>query len=327
MSKKALNVIKVIVSILLAAFLLYLVFKNIEWSEFWEKAKTVDISWVFISVGISLIAFFARAYRWNILLEPLGYDLKTSRTTLAVMIGYLANLAIPRLGEISRCGVLSRNDNVKMAHGLGSVVVDRILDLIMLFLLIFLGLIIEYEQITSFLTQAYADFNLPGYIVYVIIFIVLLGIGFLIYVVKRRNSMTGKFAELIKSFVDGLLSIAKIKNISGLLISTVIIWLVYYFMAYVVVFSLPETSGLDLGAGLLLLVTGGIALSIPVQSGFGTYHGMVAGLLLLYGIDKTTGLFFATLLHTSQIVSIAIFGTIALILSSLLRRRDRKTVN
>jgi len=325
MSKKVLNVLKVVISILLASFLLYLVFKNIDWEAFWGKAKTVDLTWVFASVCISIIAFFARAYRWNILLEPLGYKLKTSRSTLAVMIGYLANLAIPRLGEVTRCGVLNRNDNVNMAHGLGSVVADRIIDLIVLFLLIFLGFAIEHDQITSFLTQAYADFNLPNYALYLIILIILAGIGFLVYVVKKRNSMTGKFAELIKSFVDGLLSLSKIKNVTGFFISTAVIWIVYFFMSYIVFFALPETSQMDMGAGLLLLVTGGIALSIPVQSGFGTYHGMVTGLLFLYGIDKVTGLFFATLLHTSQIVSIAIFGAVAFLISAFLRKKEGRT--
>ena len=325
MSKKAIGVVKVFVSILLAAILLYLVFKNVDWREFLEKAKTVDMIWVYASVAMSVIAFFARAYRWNILLEPLGYNLKTSRTTLAVLIGYLANLAIPRLGEISRCGVLNRNDKVAMPHGLGSVLAERMMDLLSLVILIFIGLAMEYDRITSFLSAAYSDLDLPGYLIYIVIAIMLGGIGFLVYVVKRRKSMTGKFAELIKSFVDGLLSLRKIKNVSGFFISTLIIWLVYYFMAYVMVFSIPETSGLDFGAGIMLLITGGIALSIPVQSGFGTYHGMVAGMLLLYGIDKTTGLFFATLMHTSQVVSIAVFGTVAFILSALLRRREAKT--
>lgn len=324
MSKKVLGVVKVLVSVLLAAFLLYLVFKNIDWIEFWEKAKTVNIWWVILSVSISLIAFFARAYRWNLLLEPLGYDLKTGRTTLAVMIGYLANLAIPRLGEISRCGVLNRNDKVTMAHGFGSVVAERIVDLLTLFLLIFISLIVEYDRITSFLVEAYSGLNLPSYVIYIFIGFSLAGFGFLVYVVRKRNSMTGKFAELIKSFVDGLLSLGKIKNITGFIVSSLIIWIVYYLMAYVIVFAIPETSNLGLGAGFLILVTGGIALSIPVQSGFGTYHGMVAGMLFLYGIDKTSGLFFATLMHTSQIVSIAIFGTVAFILSSLLRRNKTK---
>lgn len=324
MSKKVLGVAKVLVSILLAAFLLYLVFKNIDWVEFWEKAKTVELSWVFGSVAISLIAFFARAYRWNILLEPLGYKLKTGRTTVAVMIGYLANLAIPRLGEITRCGVLNRNDKVTMAHGFGSVVAERIVDLLTLFLLIFISLFIEYDRITSFLIDAYSGLNLPGYVIYLFVGLAIAGLFFLIYVIRSRNTMTGRFAELIKSFVDGLLSLGKIKNVTGFVVSSLIIWLSYYFMSYVIVFALPETSILSFRAGFLLLVTGGIALSIPVQSGFGTYHGMVAGMLLLYGIDKTTGLFFATLMHTSQIVSIAIFGTVAVIISSTLRRKDIK---
>ncbi|MEM6643257.1 MAG: lysylphosphatidylglycerol synthase transmembrane domain-containing protein [Bacteroidota bacterium] len=324
MSKKLLSVAKVLISVLLASFLLYLVFKNIDWAAFWAKAKTVELGWVLISVLISLTAFFSRAYRWNLLLEPLGYNLKTGRTTLAVMIGYLANLAIPRLGEVSRCGVLQRNDKVAMSHGLGSVVAERIMDLLVLMILIFISLLVEYERITSFLKEAFAGLNIPTYVVYILLFVGFLGVAFLFYVVKRRNSLKGKFADLIKSFVDGLLSLTKIKNVTGFVVSTLLIWIAYYLMSYVVVFSLAETSELDFRAGFLLLITGGIALSIPVQSGFGTYHGMVAGLLLLYGINKTTGLFFATLLHTSQIVSIALFGTVALILSSLLRRKANK---
>ncbi|MEM0938630.1 MAG: lysylphosphatidylglycerol synthase transmembrane domain-containing protein [Bacteroidota bacterium] len=321
MSKRIFGALKVLISILLTGTLLYLVFKNVDWIEFWKKAQTVNLMWVFVSVTLSVIAFLARAYRWNILLEPLGYNLKTSRTTLAVLVGYLANLAIPRLGEISRCGVLHRNDQVDITHGFGSVVAERIMDLFTLILLILVSFILEYERITFFLFEAFSDLNLSSYILYILIGVVVLGVGTPIFVIKKRNSLKGRFAKVVRSFVDGLLSLGKIKNVPGFIVSTTIIWLVYYLMSYVVVFALPETSYLGLGAGFMLLVTGGIALSMPVQSGFGTYHGMVAGMLLLYGIDKTTGLFFATLLHTSQIVSTTIFGTVALILSALLRRR------
>ncbi|MEM6736418.1 MAG: lysylphosphatidylglycerol synthase transmembrane domain-containing protein [Bacteroidota bacterium] len=322
MSKRIFGALKVLISILLAGILLYLVFKNIDWIEFWKKAQTVNLIWVFASIILSIIAFFARAYRWNILLEPLGYKLKTSRTTLAVMIGYLANLAIPRLGEISRCGVLNRNDQVSMTHSFGSVVAERIMDLFTLIMLILISFILEYERITSFLFEAFSELNLPSYVLYILLGVAVLGVGTSIIVIKKRNLLKGRFLEVISSFVDGFLSLGKIKNVSGFIVSTTIIWSIYYLMSYVVVFSLPETSYLGLRAGFMLLVTGGIALSIPVQSGFGTYHGMVAGMLFLYGIDRTTGLFFATLLHTSQIVSTTIFGTIALLLSALLRRRE-----
>ena len=98
-------------------------------------------------------------------------------------------------------------------------------------------------------------------------------------------------------------------------------------MSYLIVFSMPETSHLGPGVGFMLLVTGGIAISIPVQSGFGTYHGMIAGMLFLYGIDKTTGLFLATLLHTSQIVAVAIFGSVALIIASIIRKKQTLLTN
>ena len=95
-------------------------------------------------------------------------------------------------------------------------------------------------------------------------------------------------------------------------------------MSYIIIFSIPETSHLGFGVGFMLLVTGGIAISLPVQSGFGTYHGMIAGMLLLYSVDETTGIFLATLLHTSQIIAVAIFGSIALVISMILRRNKVK---
>lgn len=322
MPSKFLTILKLILSIGLAGLLLYLVFKNIEWVDFLERARTVDYTWVIVSIVLSIVAYVARAYRWNILLQPLGYELKTSRTLLAVLVGYLANLAIPRLGEITRCGILNRNDQVSMPQALGSVVTERIVDLLSLIVLILISLIIEYQRLLDFLTTAYRDLQLPNYLIYIGIGLILVGglVGFLI--IKRRKSLKGKFSDLLNSFLDGLLSLRKIRNISGFLISTVLLWVVYYLMSYIIVFSLPDTAHLGLGAGFMLLVTGGIAISIPVQSGFGTYHGMIAGMLLLYGIDQTTGVFLATLLHTSQIVAVALFGTIAVFISFLIRRRQ-----
>lgn len=328
MSKNLITLLKILISIGLAGLLLYLVFRNIEWSEFWERAKTVDYTWVIVSILLSIVAFVARAYRWNILLEPLGYELKTSRTTLAVLIGYLANLVFPRLGEITRCGVLKRNDDVAVPSSLGSVVTERIIDVLTLLMLILISLIIESERLFTFLTTAYKDLQIPTYVVIVILAFALLGVVALIIFIKKQDKHKGKFAVLIKSFIAGFLSLKDINKPIGFVVSTVVLWIVYYLMSYIIIFSLPETSHLGLGAGFMLLITGGIALSLPVQSGFGTYHGMIAGMLLLYSVDQTTGIFLATLLHTSQILSIALFGSIALIISFVIRRKtDRKETN
>lgn len=320
MPTKLLSILKVIVSIGLAVYLMYLVFQIIDWDDFILQAKNADYSWVIVSILLSLIAYGARAYRWNILLQPLGYNLKTSRTLLAVLIGYLANLVFPRLGEVTRCGVLKRNDDVAIPAALGSVVSERIIDAFTLFILILISLLVESDRLITFLKDAYSDLHLPSYVIYIIAVISLIGVIVLALLIVRRNSLKGKFAGLIKGFIDGLISLRKIRNVYGFLLSTLILWFVYYLMSYLIVFSLPETAHLGIGAGFMLLVTGGIAISIPVQSGFGTYHGMIAGMLLLYGIETTTGVFLATLLHTSQIIAVAIFGGISIIISFQIRK-------
>lgn len=324
MSKGIISFLKIAISVGIAGGLLYLVFKNVDWLDFWQKAKTVDYTWVIVSILLSMVAYIARAYRWNILLEPLGYNLKTSRTTIAVLIGYLANLALPRLGEITRCGVLHRNDKVPVSTALGSVVTERIMDVLVLMLLIGVSLISESDRLFSFLGTAYRDLNIPFYVPLIIIGLGIAGIIGLVLFVKNQDRLKGKVADLAKGFISGFLSLRKISRPFGFFMSTIILWVVYYLMSYIIIFSLPETAHLDLSAGLMLLITGGIALSLPVQSGFGTYHGMIAGMLLLYGIEENTGIFLATLLHTSQIVAVAFFGTIALIISFLMRRNKNE---
>jgi len=322
MPKKLVSILKVLISVLIAGVLLYLVFKNIDWIEFWGKAKQVEYSWVIASILISILGYILRAYRWNLLLEPMGYKLSLYRTMLAVLIGYLANLALPRLGEITRCGVMNKNDDVAVSKALGSVVSERIIDVLTLLVLIILGLILESERLISFLKTSYSSLELPSYTVW-IVGIVVIGIGIALFIfIRNQRSKGGKFINIINDFIDGVLSLKDIKNPIGFILSTVAMWIVYFFMSYLIVFTIPETSHLDLSAGLLLLITGAMALTLPVQSGFGAYHGMVAGMLALYAIDNTTGVFLATLLHTSQIISIAFFGSIALLISFSIRKKN-----
>ena len=315
------KLLPIIASIGIAALLLYLVFRNVEWLVFWQRAKSVNYFWVIVSILLSFVAYVARAYRWNILLSPFGYKLKTSRTTLAVLVGYLANLALPRLGEITRCGVLNRNDGVSVPVAFGTVIVDRIVDVVTLLIIFMMSLLIESDRLIKFFTSAYQDLHVPNWIwIMLSVAAISLFLGF-IYLIKNGKRFNEKFSKIIKDFVAGIVSMKDIKDPIGFIISTIVIWVVYFLMSYVIVFSLPETSHLGLSAGLMLLITGGVALSLPVQSGFGTYHGMIAGMLLLYSIEHTTGIFLATLMHTSQIIAIAFFGTFALVISFWIRKK------
>ncbi len=322
MFKKLLSLIKILLPIALAVVLIYFAFKNVDFNEFWKNLSQVNFNWVAVSLGISVIPYVARAYRWNILINALGYQTKLYPTTIAIVIGYFANLAVPRLGEVVRCGFLQRTSNVPFTVSVGTVITERIVDMLTLLLLLVAALVLEYDVLFSFLSPYLADINFTSafWILGLLFVAGCLGIIFL-WLLMRQGKFP-KLQKLVQELVEGMLAIRKIKNLAGFLLATLIMWTVYFLMSYVIVFSLESTAHLNLEAGLLLLVTGGIAIALPVQSGFGTYHALISALLLIYGIPEVTGLFLATLLHTSQIVAIALLGSLALFLGLLLNKSE-----
>lgn len=323
------TIIKFIASILLAGAIFYLVFRSVSFDELKGKLDEVNYWWVWLSMALSIISHLFRSYRWNLTLEPLGYELTTGRTFLAMMTGYLANLAFPRLGEVTRCGVLKRNDGVPMSVGIGSVITERALDFLVLLSLIGLDMILEMDKILEyFMTSVRWESWIENrWIIFAAIGIVILGgvVGILglRYVLTREfdhptiNKFKGKLLEII----DGLLSIRKVKSPMGYIVSTVLIWVLYYLMSYVIFFSMDETSALGFGAGLSILAAAGVSMAMPVQGGIGAYHALVSGVLVIYGINATTGLFFATLLHTSQIVMIVAVGGVSMLVSLFVTKR------
>jgi uncharacterized protein (TIRG00374 family) len=287
--------------------------------------KKVNYSWVLLSVFLSIVSHVLRAYRWNLLLEPVGYNsLSTYRTFKAVMIGYITNLVAPRLGEITRCGVLKRTDGVNMSASIGTVVAERIFDLLGLFSLIILALTLEFDRLSNFFVSFIND-KLGGVnmtsgklsLILVIGFILAIGLFTLWWFRERikRNPFYYKLRSFVREMIIGFTSVLRLKKRRGFWLSTVFIWVLYYVMAYVLFFSVESTSHLGLTAGLSVLIMGGLGMSAPVQGGFGTYHIFVGSILLTYGIAEKDGFFFATLVHTSQTLSVMIFGGISLLLT------------
>lgn len=326
MQKSLSSLLRFMIPLSLAVVLLYFAFRNVEFADFISRITEVDYKWVIASILLSLLTYLARAYRWNILLKPLDYQPTIFRTSLAVLVGYLANLAFPRLGEITRCAALKRTDDVPVPVSIGTVISERIFDAFTLLLMIAVSLLLEYDLIVAFMNETLSDYNLN-------FTKILIGIGILaavavaIFVIFfiQENKYSVRVREFLRELYGGLSSIRRISNIWGFVISSLVLWVSYYLMSYLIVFSLEETSFLSVSAGFMLLVTGGIALALPVQGGIGTYHTMVTAMLALYGISKSTGLFLATLLHTSQILAIAVFGGIALLITVAISRKKNES--
>jgi glycosyltransferase 2 family protein len=325
LTRRIISVSKYLLSLFVAIALLYYVFRGWNFDDVIERFAKVNYSWVFLSVFLSLVSHLLRAYRWNLLLEPVGFSsLSTFRTFKAVMIGYLTNLIAPRLGEITRCGVLKRTDGVNMSASIGTVVAERIFDFLGLLSLIVLALMLEFDHISTFfidfINDKFGGINLTTeklWAILIIGFILAGGLMTLWWFRERikRKPFYYKLRSFIREMISGFTSVLRLEKKVGFWLSTVFIWVLYYVMAYVLFFSVESTSNLGLTAGLSILIMGGLGMSAPVQGGFGTYHILVGSILLTYGIAEKDGFFFATLVHTSQTLSVMVFGGISLLLT------------
>ncbi len=240
------------------------------------------------------------------------------------MVGYLANLALPRLGEVTRCGSLSKAEKIPFNILLGTVIVERIIDVISLFICLVFTAIIEYDRLGSFLkdtilTPIMEKANqLVGSTLFIAAavtgIIVLAAIVFYFIRKNKKSTEESKIVHLIKGLINGLRSIGQLEKPWAFLFHSVLIWTMYFFMAYLCFFSLPFTSNLGWTAGMFVLVVGGLGMSAPVQGGIGAYHLLVSQGLMLFGLSQQDGLAFATLLHTSQMLVIIFFGGISFLL-------------
>ena len=326
------SVLKYLISLGISIGLLWYLFKD--WSFDFSQLKDVGYGWVILSVVLSWISHWVRAYRWNLMLNPLGYQLTSFRTFLAVMVGYLANLVFPRMGEVSRCAILKKTDDVTIATSIGSVVTERLIDFACLCALILLALAVDYEVINDALVSIFsdkADKATPNLILYGIA----AGTTMLILVIflwkkYKEKLLTYPMVRKIRDFLfelnEGFTSLKGLEDKTAFWLSTVLLWVLYFAMSYVVVFAMSATSHLGIAVGLSLLVMGGLGMSAPVQGGFGTYHFLVTAVLVVYGVPENDGLFFATILHTSQTISVIVVGSISFFVTMILTRNRKVSV-
>lgn len=323
---KITDVIRFLVLLIVAVLLLVLAFRGISFQHIINQIAKAKFVWVLLSFLISGFAHVIRAVRWNLLIEPLGYHPSTRKTFYAVMTGYLANLAFPRLGEVTRCGSLTKAESIPFNKLLGTVITERIVDVLSLLSCLLIVMIIEFKRLGSFLklniikpmVQKFQTIgSSPSIIVALIILLV-----FVFFVLRYFKKAKGnKFSNLVKGITEGIASIRSLKRPWLFIFHSVFIWFLYFLSVYVAFFAFPSTENLGLGAALFLLVASGVAMSAPVQGGIGAYHLLVSEGLLLYGLTPEEGLAFATLLHSLQMILSVLLGSISFLLLFSGRRK------
>jgi uncharacterized protein (TIRG00374 family) len=316
--------------------LLFLAFKDVSLSELKESLQRANFFWVGLTVTAGLLGFMSRAYRWKLLIKPLNYNPSFWNVFYALMIGYTANFAIPRIGEITRCITLRRSDKIPVDSLLGTVLIERAWDMIVLlsiFLLIFFSKLNFfgkfftdniYRPVVNQFSNIF-DFSILNWIFFLAL---LAGLYFLLKYLNRRlsgNVVWRKLRKLVRGVIRGVKTIARMKNRWVFLMHTFFIWFMYFIMSYLLVFAFPSTSHLTPLAGLILLVIGGIGMSAPVQGGIGVFHVIVAlGLTELYNIPKVDAVAYATVSHESQALLAIILGGISFVMLFINKRKAFK---
>jgi len=317
---------------LLGILIFWMVYKDQDIKRI-KSILTNDVNyfWIVVSLILGLLSHLSRTIRWNLLIEPLGRKPRTLNTFLAVMVGYLMNLALPRMGEISRCGVLARYEKIPFTKLVGTVVLERLIDVLMLLILLVVVVLTQFGQVLEFLGNNPEVKDKLQKVIYSPILIG--GLVFFLVVLWisrhkiRESSLMKKAMGFVGQFVEGFRSIRKMRNKGAFIFHSVFIWVLYYLMLYCVFFSFGFTSHLMPLAGLTVFVLGSFGMVAPVQGGIGAWHFMVIEGLALYGVDRADGKVFALLAHGSTTIMLIVLGLVGLLVLPFINEREEALEN
>jgi glycosyltransferase 2 family protein len=303
---------------LIGVAILWYITKGQDVERIWEEFLGARLIWVFFAMLAGGISHYLRALRWNLLLNSMGYTTKSSTTFYALMTGYLANLAVPRLGEVTRCGTLSRYSKIPFNAIAGTVVAERVFDMICLLILIFLTLLFQFAFLKDFLDY-YVFEPFMGMVegrIWLLVILAFLGLAGMVFVFSffsrissDANNLSGKIKRQLKGFWMGIISLAMVENKLLFFVQTLMIWVLYFLMVYLCFFALEATSHLGIADGLTVLSLGSLGVVAPVPGGIGAYHFIVITTLTeLLGIQSEPAISYAYLAHAAQTLLVLLLG-------------------
>ena len=320
------SVIKYLFFIAIGVSLLLLAFRGLAFNELWEELKTANYWWFLGAIILAIMSHVFRALRWNLLIGQMGYKTRVSTTFYALMMGYLANLALPRLGEVTRCGFLGKKEKIPFNALFGTVIAERVFDLVVLFFIIAVVVFSQIQKIGGFLNELLIEPLLGVYsgnfvaILIVLTILIVLIFGSIIVFRKlkpwlKTTLLYQKLESFIDGFMEGLKSIRKLKQRSLFLFHTFVIWLLYLLMIILPFKAFPETSHLTFFDGVTVLGIGSLGIVVPVPGGIGSYHFVITEVLSqLYEIPVKVAAAFATANHATQTIMFIIVGSVSYIL-------------
>lgn len=308
MNSRLKKFLKIVAPLAIGILLVWYSLYDIDTNEFIGYFKNANYWWISLGLFFGTLSHLSRAYRWKFMLEPLGYKPRFANSVMAVLVAYLVNLTIPRAGEASRAAVLTNYEGVPFEKGFGTIVAERLADLIMMFIIIGITLFVQFDFILELVTKNFDPLKIG-------VFLVALAIGFFFFTRYIKKSTSGfglKIKTFIGGLIEGVMSIFKMKKKWPFIFHTVFIWAMYVLMFWA---TIPAIEGLNVPVGAILIgfIAGGFAIA-ATNGGIGLYPVAVMGAFLLFGVPEGLSKAFGWVMWTGQTAMIIVFGGLSFLL-------------
>lgn len=327
MKKIASTTLKIAIPLLISAVVLYFTYRDYDFSQFWTDMHSIRWGWLIGALSFSALGPLFRGLRWNLLLEPIGYVVPKKDTVLTVFTGYAANIIIPRVGEICRCGMLEQNAGVPFSKGLGTLVAERVVDAVLLGLIVVAGVLVSWNEFTLLLTpdadmatpvaESIPLLRQPKFWYWTIGIIIVIAVCWWACV---RFRLWDKVKDFIQGFWEGFLSLKQIKRLPLFLAYSVGIWICYYLELYLAFYCLPSTAALGPVAGLACFAASSVAVLVPTPNGAGPWNLAIVKMLGIYGAKTNEAQIMSFVLHFCQTMIYLLCGLIAWIALKIIHR-------
>lgn len=295
-----------IIPFVFGGFLVWYSFSDIDFNKFTADLKNANYWWIGLSLLFGILSHTSRAYRWSFMLEPMGYTPRLANNVLAVLVGYLVNYTIPRAGEASRALVLTNYEGIPFEKSFGTIVAERVADLLMLVVVVIVTLFLQFDFILGLLTKK-DDVDANSWWLWVFFGILVFGtMVFFVYVKKATSGFGLKIKNMLNGLVEGMLSIFKMKKKWLFIFHTIFIWIMYILMFWVVTFSIDGLS-VPIGAILVGFIAGAFSIA-ATPGGIGSYPVSVSAAFVLFGVSKELSDSFGWMMWGSQTAMVIFFG-------------------
>ncbi|WP_194767278.1 YbhN family protein [Tamlana sp. I1] len=319
MNQKTKNLLKITLPLLLGVFLIWYSLSKVSVAQLLVYAKNADYTWIAFGMFLGLLSHLSRAYRWRFQLDPMGYQVKFGNSVMAIFSAYLINYTIPRAGEVARASILTNYEKVPFEKGFGTIVAERIADMVVMLGIIAVTLFLQFDFIYGFLIQ---KFN-PTKIIVALAVAILLFMLVMYFIKKSSSKIALKIRGFLSGLIEGVLVIFKMKNKWAYIFHTLFIWAMYVLMFYVTSFSIEELHGISAGAILIGFISASFSIA-ATNGGIGSYPLAVYAAFSIFGIPEEPSIAYGWIMWASQTLVIILCGGLSLIYLPIFNRKKVK---